>query len=79
MGSQATRQEIGQAIGEIIKRKRNEKGYSVYKLSMVTFGNSYHANAIAEYEKGVKIPDIEKLNKILLSLDLNIFEILKNY
>lgn len=78
MATQPTREELAQSIGQLIRRKRQEKGLSVYKLSMITFLNAYHANAIHEYEKGTKIPDVETLNKIFLSLDLNLIETLNN-
>lgn len=67
--------ELRIAVGSLLKRKREDKGYSMRKLSELIYGHTNNDKVISNIENGKVSPDVSTLNKILLHLDINLIEI----
>lgn len=68
-------QELREAVGGLLKRKREEKGLSMRKLSELIYGHTNNDKVISNIENGKVSPDVSTLHKFLLALDTNLIEI----
>lgn len=66
------------AIGQLLKRKRQEKKLSLQQLSLLVYGNIGSQNNISKIENGKIATNVDTLEKISLALGFNLTETFNN-